>query len=821
MSRLAQDLRFAVRLLWKDPTFTATALLTLAVCIGANTAIFGVVRSVLLKPLPIEGASDLVLIYNSYPNAGAPRVGAAVPDLYDRREAVPALVDQTLLRREGTTFGDTEGAQRLNTLRATPSFYRLAHMVPVTGQVFSEADAEPGQPARAVLAYGFWQRQFGGDRSIVGQTIRLSGQPVTVIGVAPADFTFLWDDIDVYQAVAFTPEQKSDEQRHSNNWQMVARLAPGATITQAQQQIDALNVRNDERFPNFKQLLADAGFHTVVVSLQDDLVRDVRPVLYLLWGGVLFVLLIGGFNLANLAMVRASARTREMATRHAIGGELGRLARQLFTETLLLAVVGGVIGMLLGWWAVTWVASLDLDGLPRVHEVALDGVSLAVALGVTLVTGLAIGLAPVVRLWRMNLNLELREEGRGGTAGRRAHLLRRALATAQVAVAFVLLIGAGLLFASLRAVLGLDMGFDPTHVQVASLSLPNASYPDAAALRTFEQRLLAEVRTLPGVASAGLTSAVPFEGDISNSVILAEGYVMKPGESLLAPSRLEVGTGYLEAMGVELLSGRFFDASDVTDAPRTVIIDDRLARKFWPDRDPVGRRLYRPDDPKDITRITPNTEFMTVVGVIREVQMTDPRAGFTPVGAYYFPYQQTPFRTGHLVVRTANENPAIMTSVRQKLQAIDPELPLYAVQPMQHYIDVAMSGRRIPMYVAMVFGLVGLFLAALGIYGVLAYGVAQRRRELGVRMALGGSASSVFGLVLTDGVKITLIGLALGVGGAWLVGRAMAGQLYDVAPMDPVVLASVAGVLLVVAMIASIIPSWRASRINPVIALGQ
>jgi predicted permease len=821
MPTVVQDIRYSLRLLVKDRSFSATALLTLAICIAANTAIFSVVRSVLLKPLPVEASEELVLLYNSYPNAGAPRVGAAVPDLFDRMAAVPALDEQALLRREGATFGREDGAERLTLLRATPSFFSLARMRPAAGRVFTETDGESGRNDVAILAHGFWQRQYGGDPAVVGRTIRLSGTLVEIVGVAPADFIFLWNDIDLYQPTGFTPEDRGDNLRHSNNWQMVGRLAPGATLDVAQQQVDALNAANDERFPNFRPLLADAGFHTVVVPLQDDLVRDIRPVLYLLWGGVLFVLLIGCVNLANLVMVRSSARGREMATRHAIGAELGRLARQVLTETLVLSLLGGTAGVLLGWWALGWIAAIDLSQLPRAYEIALDLPSAAVILGLTLLVGFLIGAAPVIGLWRMNLNLELREEGRGGTGGRRAQLARRALATAQVAIAFILLIGAGLLLASFRAVMTLDFGFEPARVQTATFNLPASAYPDMPALAAFHGRLLEEVRAVPGVASAGLTNSIPFGGNISNSLILAEGYVMEPGESLLAPSQILVSDGYFEAIGVELVSGRTFTTSDTADSTRVAIIDERLAEKFWPGEDAVGRRLYMPSDPQDITRITENTRYFNIVGVVAEVQMFDPRADFTPVGTYYFPAAQLPPRTAVLTVRAALDDAGLVATVRLRIASLDPELPLYRVQPLDRFIDDAMAGRRVPMFVAMAFGAVGLFLSAVGIYGVLAYGVAQRRRELGVRMALGGSAGRVFNLVLGDGVRITVIGLIVGAAGAVFVGRLMESMLFDVSPMDPTVLGLVAMTLGVVALIASVIPSWRATRINPIVVLGK
>jgi predicted permease len=816
------DLRFAVRVLLKDRSFTLTALLTLAICIAANTAMFSIVRSVLLKPLPFPGSERMVYLYNSYPNAGAPRVGAAVPDFFDRQRAVPALEEQAIFRQEGMTFGDDNSAERLTSIRGTPSLYRLLRVVPEIGRVFTDQEGEPGQESKVILSHGFWLRKFGGDQSIAGRMIRLNGNPFEVVGVMPMGFSLIQNDFDIFLPAAFTPAQMSDGQRHNNNWQMIGRLKQGATIDVVRQQVDALNARNDDRFPEFRQILKDAHFRTFAVFLQDDVVRDVKAGLYLLWGCVLFVLVIGCVNIANLVIVRSSGRAREMATRHAIGGDLSRLARQLLTETTLLALAGGAIGILLGWYALRSVSVLNLDQLPRGYEIALDPIAVAVILGLTLAVGLAIGVAPVVRLRRMNLNVELREENRGGTSGRRGNLVRRSLAMLQVAIALVLLTGAGLLVFSFRAIMHLDFGFSPDNVMTAAVSLPATAYKDAAALVTFGERSLDAIRAISGVEAAGLTTVVPFSGNVNNSVILAEGYVMKPGESLLAPTTVIVSAGYFEAMRIPVLRGRAFDRRDTAVSTRAVIVDERMAKKFWPDQDPIGRRMYTPSDLKDHQRITPDTQFMTVVGVAKEVQLIDPRPDVTPVGVVYLPFpQQQPIRALTFIVRTRTPSTAIGSGITQAVSGLDPQLPVYRVRTMQEWIDRALVGRRVPMLIAMAFGVVALLLAAVGIYGVLAYGVAQRQREIGVRLALGGTAAGVFGLVLRDGLRIVGIGVAVGLASSATAGQLMKSQLFNVAPMDPVVLGGGTAALVVVALIATMIPAWRASRIDPIVALGR
>jgi predicted permease len=550
-------------------------------------------------------------------------------------------------------------------------------------------------------------------------------------------------------------------------------------------------------------------------------VRDIKGVLYLLWGGVLFVLVIGCVNLANLMMVRSASRSREMATRYAIGGELGRLARQLLTETTVLSIAGGVAGVLLAWWATRSVASLNLDQLPRGYEIQLDVMGLAFALALTIGVGLILGVAPALRLRYMNLNALLREEGRGGTSGRRAQQVRRVLAMAQVAIALVLLIGAGLLFASFRAVLNLDFGFKPANVMTATVNLPGPNYPTPAARTAFATRALEELGAIPGVAQVGATTALPFSGALSPNVILGEGHVMKPGESLLAPAQVIASTGYFESMQIPVVRGRSFEARDTAEAPRVAIIDERLAERFWPGQDAVGRRLYRPTDPSDITKITPQTPFFNVIGVVREVVAVDPRSNLTPVGTYYFPASQTAPGGMTFTIRMAGPSATIASDIKRVIAGINPELPVFRLQPMQEWIDRALVGRRAPMLIAAGFSAVALFLAAIGIYGVLAYGVSERGRELGVRMALGGSSGSVFRLVLTDGLTIVGIGLVAGLAGSYFVGRLMQSLLFGVGAMSPVVIGLVTVVLAAVALVATSIPALRASRINPVVVLGK
>jgi predicted permease len=814
------DLRFATRLLWKERAFAATAVVTLAVCIGANAAIFAVVNAVLLQPLPVPHAEQLVHMYNSYPGAGLEegRGSTGVPDYYDRLRETDVFEEQALYNPRGVTLSGNGEAQRLVGMVSTPSLLRLLQVRPIRGRIFTEEEGELGKTNKVILTYASWQQWFGGQDSAIGQTLRLNGNPFTVVGVLPRDFSFLDPDVKIWTPIAFTAEEKSDESRHSNNWSYIARLKPGATVEQARQQIDALNVRNLDRFPALKQILINAGFHTVLVPLQAFLVRDVRSTLYLLWGGVVFVLLVGGVNVTNLMLVRSSARMKELATRHALGAGLPRIARQLLTETLLLALVGAALGLGLGWAGVRALAALSLDATPQGTKVAIDMTVVAFTLGLALALTVLIGLIPIVSLRHMNLSQTFREEGRSGTASSGARLVRRALVTAQVAFAFMLLIGAGLLLASFQRVLAVHPGFESAHVLTGTVNPPAARYKEDADVRAFWNRLMDRVRALPGVQAAGITSTIPLSG-ASDSVILAEGYVMRPGESLISPFQAVVSPGYFEAMSMPLVRGRFFSASDDEKGPKVIVIDERLARRFWNGKDPIGHRMWKPNSAKELNSGPgPTSRWFTVVGVVGNIRLT----GLTekePVGAYYTPFAQDPERGMVIATRTAGDPSAIAGSIREQVRQIDPELPFYSVKPMQTRVDESLVNRRTPMLLATLFGGIALFLAAVGIYGVLAYQVAQRRKEIGIRLALGSDGRRIFNLIVSEGLLLLALGVAVGLAGAFAIRRAMATQLYGVQPMDPIVLAGVTGTLAVVAFLACAVPARRAAHIDPLIAL--
>lgn len=784
-------------------------------------AIFSVVRAVVLKPLPFEQPDELVTIFNSYPGAGAERSANGSADFFLRRDQVPGLEEIALYQASGSTVGEAGEAERLAVLRATPSLFPLLGVEAELGRTFLEEEMEPGQDPTVVLTHDYWEEQLGGTADVIGQTLRVDGVPTTIVGVLPADFRMAEQpDIRFVLPLAFGPSQRSLENWHSNSYSMVGRLAPGATVEQVAAQIEAVNDGAIERWPvpNARQILADAGFHTVVVPARDDLIRDVKEVLFLLWGGVGFVLLIGCVNIANLMLARAQGRLRELATRMSLGAERMRLARQILTEALLMGLLGGLLGVGLGAAGLRLLGSVGIQELPRGTEVSLDAGVLAYGLVTALGASLVFGAIPIVHLFRSDLSSVFREEGRGGTSSRAAVLFRNALVTGQVALAFVLIVGAGLMFRSFRAATEVDPGFDPQGVLSGYFSLPSLRYSDGEARREFIDRLLPEVRALPGVVEAGVTTQLPFGFDGSSSLITPEGYVPTPGESLLAPRSSIVGPGYLEAMGVRLLEGRTFEEQDGPDTQRVIVIDDWLARRYWPDRSPLGQRMVWGAIPG--TDDVDEDDLYTIIGVVENIKYGDLTQAISDyVGAYYLNYRQVPQSFMALAVRTQTDPASLTESVREAVTNLDPELPLFNVATLENRISDSLSSRRTPAMLLTLFAGVALFLAVVGIYGVLAYSVTRRTREIGIRMAVGSRPAAVFRLVLRQGLLITAGGMALGAVGAFFLVRVIQALLFGIEPLDPLVIAASALLLGAAGVLACAVPAGRATRVDPGIAL--
>jgi predicted permease len=804
------DLRHRVRSLAKSPAFTLVAILTIAVCIAANSAIFSVVNGIVFRPLPYPESKRIVMIFNSYPEAREDRAGNSIPDYFDRREQIAAFEEVGLFTRSGGIVGQGEAQQHVFRLNVTPSLFRVLGGRPHLGRLLQEEDGEIGNHLRVVISHGLWQTMFGGSQSVVGQSLPFDGVAHMVVGVLPEDFSFPTWDAGVWMPLAYGPEERADDNRYSGGPEMLALLTAGATVETAQEQVDALNAATLERYPaEIQNLVREAGFRTVIRTFHDDLIRHVRLPLLLLWGGVLFVLLIGCVNIANLLLVRTSSRSREFAAQHALGAPRFRILRQIVTESIFLSVAGGGLGLLAGTWSMRFLETFAVYEVPRMAEVRMDLAAMGFTFLLVLGVGLVAGVVPAVRLLRGDLTATFLSGARTSTAGRRTTTLQGVLVSSQVAVTFVLMMGAGLLFASMRNVLAVDPGFEPEGVLGTALSLPIERFPDGPTRIQFMDAALEEMRRIPTVEDAAVVSNLPFSGVVNTRVVTPEGFTREADEPVFTSEVTYVSPGYFDVMGIPLRSGRHFGPSDTMEEERVVLIDEWLADRYWPSGDALGRRIALTSMPDEDTIWF---RIVGVVGSLRQNDLTDQRQ----TGAVYQAHSQVRISFFRLAVKTRGDPLGQMPAVRAAIQRVDPGLTPYWVVSLAETMEDSLIPRRTPMQMLVASAAVALLLATLGIYGVLAYSVSQRTREIGIRVALGGTSNQIVRLVGRQWLGVVGMGLVVGFGGALILSRLIASLLYQVAPTDPAVLAGALLLLGSVALVAYLLPAWRATRVDPV-----
>ena len=806
-----RNVRYALRTLGRQPLFTFVAVLTLAVGIGANTAIFSVLYQVLLRPLPYGNADRLVFVWNTYPLMGLPQAGVSIPDYLDRTTQAPALEEATLFTLRSLSLSESGQPEQLRALRVTPSFLSTLGRQPLLGRSFSEADAEPGADQFAILTHGLWSTRFGGDEGIVGRDIRLDGVPHRVVGVLPADLDLPGRGIALLVPFSFTPFDRSDEARGNEYSSMIARLAPGATMDQLDAQMATIVGRNLERLPQRRNFTERSGFTGYSVPIRDQLVGDVRAPLLVLQVGVVLVLLIACANVANLLLMRATARHREVAIRTAIGAGRGHLVKQLLTEGLVLSLLGAVAGLMLGLIGVRALAALVGSQLPGALSASLHVPLLAFSLGVAILTGLVFGLVPAWSTLRTNGILTLRDDGSRTSATRSTGALRSGLVVAEVALALMLLVGAGLMIKSYSQLQGVDPGFSPENVLTAQIALPANRYDDETQRASFWARLVEAAAGIPGVTAAGLTSNVPFNGMVGSGSYSIVGYTPGPTEAAPHGRQEVIGGDYFRTLQIPLVAGRGFLDSDTADEPPVVVVDEYLVDRYFRDRSPLGQQIRRGG---------PDSTPFTIVGVVGTINTIDLGEPVTKERIYY-PVTQAPFGNLALVVKTAVDPDSVVSRIRSAVQAIDPEIPLADVRTMDQWLAQSLQTRRAPTLLLTLFGAIALGLSGIGIYGVLAFGVAQRVREFGIRQALGADRGAIVGLVLRQGVRTAVAGVTVGLAGALALTRFLESQLYGVGTRDATVFGAVTVILVGVALLACYLPARATTRIDPMVALRE
>ena len=800
----------ALRQLSRTPGFTATAIATLGLCLGANLTIFAVVDAILVRSLPFPEPDRLVTVFNGYPGAGVERSSASIPNYYDRRSAIKAFASLAIYQDGSVVVGAAGSPNRVPVARVSPEFFATLGVPLARGRPFTDDQLKYGTDEVAILTDSFWRTHFNADPNVLGRTFLNDGITITVIGVLPPGFRFLSSRAEFYRPSAHGPEDRQPTSRHSNNWNMIARLAPGASLADAQAQI---NVFNDSQTANdpLAGIIKGTGYHTTVASLHEDHVRSVKPTLLLLQCGVFFLLLIGAVNLANLLLIRASGRSKEVAIRQALGAGRRHIATEVIVETTLLAFAGGLLGLLFGWFGVLLLRSLGTGQLPLGTSVAFDGRLAVISLAAAIVVGL--GLAAPIIWFNLHAKLapSLQAETRGGTASRAAQRLRHGFIVAQVALAFVLLSGAGLLGLSLKRVLATPAGFNPDNLLTGQISLPWKNYKDDASRRAFVERLLPAIRALPGVTHVAINTGLPFTSGINDSATTVEGHSPRPGDSIRAHYLSAATSDYWPMMRIPLLRGRLLEDADNQRSTRVCVVDQAFADHYFPGADPLGHRLAQ-----DVEVTDKNAS--TIVGVVASVKQNE-LAENSGHGAIYFPYSTFSGNFFTLLVRTQLPPASLGPTIQKAILQLDPELPIDDLRTMQARIDDSLIARRSPAILAGIFAGVALLLAAIGTYGVLAYAVSQRRREIGVRMALGALPKQILAQFLQLGARLLVGGIVLGALGTWAAGRAMQSVLFGVGAVQPSVLAATTGVMLGVVFFAMFLPSRRAARINPIDAL--
>lgn len=812
MGTLFKDIRFGIRGLIKRPGFTSIAVITLALGIGANTAIFSVVNATLLRPLPFKDPERIVMMWGYLPKLAQtseklPSSAANYLGLVKQTQTLQELAAFRQWSWQLTHAGDPE---QLQGVRVSANFFAALGAGPALGQTFTPEQDQEGAAPVAIISHRFWQREFAADRNVLGKNLTLDGHTVTVVGVMPRDFEFpgganmvpglqFATRNDIWMPLAMTAQERNNQ--GSLNLALLGRLKPGITINQAENELRTI----ETSLP-----LGTIGYTVNLVPLQKQMVGNIQRLLLVLLGTVVFVLLIACANVANLLLARASSRQKEMAIRGALGAGRWRIIRQLLTESMLLSLLGGLLGSLLAIWGTPLLVSLIPDKVPRIHEISVDLRVLGFALMISIITGIIFGLTPALQASRIDLNQSLKESARGTTGGLRQNRLRAFLIVSEVSLAVILMIGASLLIKSFVRLLDVKPGFDPSHALTMEVSLPTlppSKYANDEAQQTFFRQVLDRLNHSPGVAAAGAVLSLPLTGAEESTDLFIEGRANPPANQRPEADYTIVSPEYFRALAIPLLKGRQFSDYDNQNAPDVIIVNDALAHRCWPNEEPLGQRI----------RIGFEKSAREIVGVVGSVKQSTLSADARP--AMYIPHLQLARGGMTIIVRTNGDPMTLGNVARTEIHAVDPAIPVTNIRTMDEIFLASVAQQRFSMLLVGVFGALAVALAAIGIYGVMGYTVTQRKHEIAVRMALGAKTNQVLKLILKDGLVLASLGVVIGLAGAFALTRLMSSLLFEVKPTDAQTFIAVSALLIFVALLACFIPARRASKVDPLVAL--
>jgi putative ABC transport system permease protein len=809
MNTFFRDLRYSLRLLIKSPAFTTVAVLSIALGIGANTTVFSVINAVLLRSLPYKDPNSLVLLWGDTEQEAGRRKHNQVSatDIADFRSQASVFEDIATYESWSAIMSGDGEAERVPATQVGDGFFKVMKGKPLLGRVFTPEEQVDGKDFVIVLGYGLWQGRFGGDPNIIGKTVSLGGSPYTIVGVMDADFQPLPSTLVSPVGQFYRPvgENYDDLARDSRHLRAIARLKPGVTIEQARSEASIIAQRLEQAHP-----LTNKNQGADVVSITNQIVGDIRPMLLMIFGAVIFVLLVACANVANLLLARSTVRFKEITIRSAIGAARGQIVRQLLTESLVLAVLGGGLGLLLAIWGTGLVESAGSKINPMFHDIHVDIRCLAFTFGISIITGLIFGLAPALQISKPNLSESLKEAGRGsGPAASRNHL-RSVLLVSEVALTLVLLVCAGLLIRTVMRLRKVDTGFSAQNVLAMNIGLPGTKYPKPGDKLAFFKEVTERILTLPGVKAVGTTSVLPLSDNFDGRGLAVEDHPKPRGEEITVDLYI-ASPGYLQAMQIPLIKGRAITEQDTPDSAKVALINNTMANQLWRNQDPLGKRIKFPGNERH------PQEWRTIVGIVKDVSQY--ALDKKPPMQIYLPLMQQPTSFNTIVVKTEGQPTAMISAVRREVLAVDPEQAVFNVTTLEQLAGDSIANRRLFMILLLVFAGLALTLASVGIYGVMSYVASQRTHEIGIRMALGAQTGDVLKLIVGKGIALALIGVTAGLAGSLALTRVMSGLLFGVSATDAGTFLVVSTGLTVVALLACYIPARRATKVDPLVAL--